>query len=319
MVLDKTNGKVIPGPTPFESGDVSGKIYRFVVWRNDPTCPENRVGLSRSQDLKQVIVAAAVDDAAVSFDRDLPGGAHGNLRSGRDPWPGQPGGDETGPGRRPDVRREPRLPRPGAGTRRSGSLRGAATRPFRRSSGSPRRPATPRAGSRSRSLRDDGHPVAQHPGNSNAPAPATSGLHARRAGPDVHPGADAGRGYPADQPHYDYATDVEPTADPDLDKGLNIRPRSGAIRTTDACSVRSSTSLRRAQFLELPTTEPSREQKVHKWLSPPTRTVPNRRRASTLTNRPSPATLSLWTRDRQRRRPTGGRICVWLFVRTTVP
>jgi type II secretory pathway pseudopilin PulG len=46
---------VSPGPTSFTSGDVSGQVYRYVVWRNDPSCsPETCPG---EQDYKQVIVA----------------------------------------------------------------------------------------------------------------------------------------------------------------------------------------------------------------------------------------------------------------------
>ena len=33
-----TLGTVNPGPTSFTSGDVTGKVYRYVVWRNDPNC-----------------------------------------------------------------------------------------------------------------------------------------------------------------------------------------------------------------------------------------------------------------------------------------
>src|SRR5436309_372196 len=33
-------GAVNPAPTHFTSGDVGGTIYRYVVWRNDPTCPD---------------------------------------------------------------------------------------------------------------------------------------------------------------------------------------------------------------------------------------------------------------------------------------
>jgi prepilin-type N-terminal cleavage/methylation domain-containing protein len=29
-------GTIAPGPTAFTSGDVHGKVYRFVVWQNDP-------------------------------------------------------------------------------------------------------------------------------------------------------------------------------------------------------------------------------------------------------------------------------------------
>lgn len=55
------------GPEDFTSGDISGEIFRFVVWRNDPSCsPEVCVG---SQDLKRVIVAVRLDNVAVSSER----------------------------------------------------------------------------------------------------------------------------------------------------------------------------------------------------------------------------------------------------------
>lgn len=54
-----TKGVVSPGPTSFTSGDVSGQIYRYIVWRNDPSCaPETCPG---EKDYKQVIVAVKMD------------------------------------------------------------------------------------------------------------------------------------------------------------------------------------------------------------------------------------------------------------------
>jgi prepilin-type N-terminal cleavage/methylation domain-containing protein len=52
-------GKVSPGPTPFTSGDVSGKVYRYVVWRNDTSCPESTC--PGTQDYKQIVVAVKLD------------------------------------------------------------------------------------------------------------------------------------------------------------------------------------------------------------------------------------------------------------------
>ncbi|HEX2392427.1 MAG TPA: prepilin-type N-terminal cleavage/methylation domain-containing protein [Solirubrobacterales bacterium] len=51
-------GAVPPGPEPFSSGDVSGKIYRYVVWRNDEKCAAACPG---EQDFKQVVVAVKLD------------------------------------------------------------------------------------------------------------------------------------------------------------------------------------------------------------------------------------------------------------------
>jgi type II secretory pathway pseudopilin PulG len=52
-------GIVSPGPTPFTSGDVSGKIYRYVVWRNDASCPA--ATCPGEQDYKQIVVAVKLD------------------------------------------------------------------------------------------------------------------------------------------------------------------------------------------------------------------------------------------------------------------
>jgi prepilin-type N-terminal cleavage/methylation domain-containing protein len=58
-------GVVTPGPIPFDSGDVTGKLYRYVVWRNDPTCSESTVEeedlCPGSQDFKQIVVAVKLD------------------------------------------------------------------------------------------------------------------------------------------------------------------------------------------------------------------------------------------------------------------
>ena len=61
-------GLVTPGPIPFESGNVSGTLYRYVVWRNDPSCPESEA-LEEDlcpgfQDFKQIVVAVKLDTPA---------------------------------------------------------------------------------------------------------------------------------------------------------------------------------------------------------------------------------------------------------------
>ena len=58
---------ISPGPESFTSGDVSGRIFRFVVWRNDPTC--SPAVCAGSQDLKRVIIAVKLDAVAVSGQR----------------------------------------------------------------------------------------------------------------------------------------------------------------------------------------------------------------------------------------------------------
>jgi type II secretory pathway pseudopilin PulG len=51
-------GVIDPGPIPFVSGDVSGNIYRYVVWIDDASCGTDCPG---TQDFKQVIVAVKLD------------------------------------------------------------------------------------------------------------------------------------------------------------------------------------------------------------------------------------------------------------------
>lgn len=52
-------GVVSPGPTSFTSGDVSGKVYRYIVWRNDTSCSSETC--PGEQDYKQIIVAVKLN------------------------------------------------------------------------------------------------------------------------------------------------------------------------------------------------------------------------------------------------------------------
>ena len=53
-----TGASVTPS-TAFDSGDISGTIRRYVVWRNDPNCAD--VLCTGSQDYKRVVVAVELD------------------------------------------------------------------------------------------------------------------------------------------------------------------------------------------------------------------------------------------------------------------
>lgn len=66
MAVDLDLGVVVPGPIPFKEGNVSGKLYRYVVWRNDTQCPEDEKDLTQDfcpgkHDYKQIVVAAKLD------------------------------------------------------------------------------------------------------------------------------------------------------------------------------------------------------------------------------------------------------------------
>ncbi|MEK6277198.1 MAG: hypothetical protein AABM29_04210 [Actinomycetota bacterium] len=61
-----TDGVVAPGPTHFESGDVSGDIFRYVVWQEQPGC-SSCLG---NQDFKRAIVVVRLDRVGiVDYDR----------------------------------------------------------------------------------------------------------------------------------------------------------------------------------------------------------------------------------------------------------
>lgn len=59
--------RIDPGPTPFTIGDVSGKVYRYIVWRDDAACGEENC--PGQQDLKRVVVIVTLDGTAVGGDR----------------------------------------------------------------------------------------------------------------------------------------------------------------------------------------------------------------------------------------------------------
>jgi hypothetical protein len=55
----EVEGGVVKPFERFESGDVSGRIYRYVVWRNDESCPEEKC--PGGQDFKQIVVAVKLN------------------------------------------------------------------------------------------------------------------------------------------------------------------------------------------------------------------------------------------------------------------
>jgi len=52
-------GTISAGPTNFTSGDVSGRVYRYIVWHNDEKCSE--VACPGKQDYKQIVVAVRLN------------------------------------------------------------------------------------------------------------------------------------------------------------------------------------------------------------------------------------------------------------------
>jgi prepilin-type N-terminal cleavage/methylation domain-containing protein len=58
-----TNGAIAPGPSSFSEDGITGKVYRFVVWQDDPGCTTTCPG---TQDFKRVIVAVKLDSVGAA-------------------------------------------------------------------------------------------------------------------------------------------------------------------------------------------------------------------------------------------------------------
>ena len=71
-------GAISPAPKPFQTGDIKGAIHTYVVWVNDPKCPE--AVCPGSQDIKRVIVVATLDASSAI------GGSAPTRRSTRTSW-----------------------------------------------------------------------------------------------------------------------------------------------------------------------------------------------------------------------------------------
>jgi type II secretory pathway pseudopilin PulG len=275
MVVDPTNGQVTPGPTSFSSGDVNGRLFRYIVWRNDPACPET--ACPGTEDLKRVIVAATFTNGSGSRSYQE---MHAEI-SDPDAIPENPGTPE------------------GSGNCPSSGCTAVPSQFWLTD--------TPCNFTSRQAITGD-HPL------HNTRANCSNGLGngATRGAPDLMftqaPRLDENYG-PSEQPQYDFADDVEPPVDATLDKGMIVRPQSGGLNTgCVAAPVLDSTD--KTLYLDFAATEPNPEQKLHKWLSA---SVPTGE-SMVMT---AESTLSLWTRT-VNGAAYDGKICVWLFVRTTV-
>jgi len=109
-------GVVKPGPIAFQSGDVKGQLYRYIVWRNDKSCPESETGedlCPGNQDYKQLVVVVKLDStgseprernyievqsAALDPDSVAQAPSEGGGGEGGEGGGGEGGGDSTGTG-----------------------------------------------------------------------------------------------------------------------------------------------------------------------------------------------------------------------------
>jgi hypothetical protein len=261
-----TGGMIDPTPIPFTSGDVAGNIYRFVVWENDETCDEAQC--PGTQDLKRVIVAVRVDATASGGDR-----AYQEIQT-------QIVDPKVLPADNPSCR----PPEDCDGDGNPDPLPDPDSKPW---------PLYLTDTSCDNTTRQ---PITGDHATHNSRGACSAGLN---TGND--PGApdlmfSAAPLLDPESPIFDYATDVEPTVDPGLDKGLQMLPQSSAGCTIDALGV-ASNDLEGDQNWR----------KVHRWLTP---TLPE----SSDVPLNGEGTLSLWSQT-VNNVSYAGKICVWLFKR----
>jgi hypothetical protein len=246
-----SGGSVAPGPQPFQMDDISGSVYRYVVWDDCPAtlCTDGEY-------LKRAIVVAKLAATA----------SGGNSRRYQEVQ-GQLIDPEAEPAENPG-------PAPGGGSATRWLLWLTDTTCLQSSR-----------------LEIEG----DHPGH-NTRGECATGLKTGNApgAPDLlWPEAPP---LTLETPVYDYATDVEPLASPDTDKGLQL------LRGSD-CGAMPATTIASS-----PDSDPTRFQKLHKWVTPP---VPSEATNLALTGK---GTLSLWTQSIE-----GGvypaQICIWMFIR----
>lgn len=251
-----TGGTVAPGPTPFTVGDVSGNIYRFVVWAPLAGCPS-----CGGSALKRVIVAATISDAPVSFPRAFQEVQSDVVDPDATPEdnPAPPANDDDEIAKAEfwltDTPCSFGQRQPLAGDHQLHNTRGTCS---------------------------DGLST-----GGTAGAPDLLYTEAPALDPNFPPES---------QPLYDYATDVEPTQNPSLDRGTLLRRPSA-----NGCLLTGG-------LLDLPATElPSDPQeKIHKWLSPP---LPQDFEVALL----GKGTLELYTRTLNSA-VHQGKICVYVYV-----
>ena len=264
-----SGGAISPAPQSFTSGDVSGTIYRFVVWEDDPSCPAT--SCPGTQDLKRVIVAIRLNT--------------------------------TGPG---GVRHYQELqsqiadPNATSGTNNNGAVNSTPWTFFLTD--------TPGGCTNTdRQVVAGDHLVHNTDGTCSAGVKDSSncstvlGITSCPAGtPDLMvthapPLVD-------ETPLFDYATDLEPAVNPDLDKGLQMpRPSS------NGCLSSLFQPLKNGQGQLLPDPDATRMQTIHKWLSNPMGSGANVVLSGT-------GTLDLWSQTISAA-TYSGKICFWIFER----
>jgi len=264
-----SGGTVDPTPTPFTSGDVKGTIYRYVVWENDSSCSD--ADCPGTQDLKRVIVAIVLDGGPVG----------GSIRHYQ---------ELQTQIANPDVK----PPDPGDPPCQAGC----------------NDPNTSWTFWLTDTTCDNG---ARIPINGdhllhNTNGACSSGLkNSSSCATTCPPGAPdlmltSAPPLTAEAPLWDYATDIEPPANPDVDKGVQMAPPS-----TNGCLSSLFNPLTDGSGHLSDDPDVSRMQTIHKWLSPPMGAGFSVALSGT-------GTLNLWTQS-VNAASYAGKICVWLYER----
>jgi hypothetical protein len=291
-------GVVDPTPTPFTDGNVSGTIYRYVVWQNDATCPDT--SCPGSQDLKRIIIAIALDTTAaggvhpyqeIQTQVSDPTATHGTTPT--PPRTGCTGGSDC------------------SGTQCVGSVCAGGT-----CNGSNCTFPTPwtfwltdtSCNNTSRQALVGDHLLHSTDGNCSSGTKDSSNCSTVVTVTTCPAGApDLMVTNPptltTETPLYNYSTDLSPAH-----KGLIMPKPSSTIG--NGCSTNSLFQPLTSLGSLLPDPDTTRMQTIHKWLSNPMGTGFN----ISLTG---DATLDLWTKSVDGV-AYSGNLCVWLFTRTVV-
>jgi hypothetical protein len=264
-----SGGAISPAPQSFSSGDVSGTIYRFVVWEDDPSCPAT--SCPGSQDLKRVIVAIRLDTTGPGgvrhyqelqsqiADPNATSGINSNAPVNSTPWTFFLTDTSSGC---TNTDRQPI-----AGDHLLHNTNGSCSAGLKNSSN-----------------------CTTILGITSCPAGAPD-LMVTHAPPLVD-----------ESPLFDYATDIEPTLNPDQDKGLQMpRPSS------NGCLSSLFQPLTNGAGTLLPDPDPTRMQTIHKWVSNPMGSGFNVVLSGS-------GTLDLWSQTISGA-TYSGKICFWIFER----
>jgi hypothetical protein len=254
-------GMLDPTPTPFQNGDVSGTIYRFVAFEDDPTCLASLC--PGAQDIKRVIVAVRLDSTSAGGTRRYQE-LHAQLT---DPEATPVDNSCEGPG----CETEDDDTKPWTFWLTDTPCNFDDRQPI----------VSDHATHNTRGICDAG-------GEFGVNEPGAPDLMVTHAPP-----------FNEEQPLYDFATDIEPSQNPGLDKGVQLKSLPTAGCSDTALEIRTNPD----------SGDPFTFQKIHKWLSNPIPTGSDVLLDGT-------ATLDLWTQT-VNEQVYPASICVWLFIRRT--